>query len=265
MRPILTTLRPAVSAASRGWFAATAILLLLAGCGGSGSSGFDVVAFENSAIERAIETAMCQDVDGLTICAAGEPPPPTATEPVRTPTPTQTIRSTPTFARTGTPTGTPGVEMTATPTRTATLPQPDQDTPTATPTPTELPMEPNVGTNFGDSTAIPCQPAAEGCVLDFRFHPENIDPSATFWIAVRRVNPGSDWRIFPHPTSVGSADAPAFEQDLDVDFGADAAMYQIAVLVFHAPPGDAPDTVARLGDTAADLAFVTQELTAVDF
>lgn len=245
-----------------------AALLLLAACGGSGSSGFDVAALENRAIERAIETSMCQPVDGLTICAAGQTPLPAATETQRA-TPTPTAEPTGTVATTGTPTGTPdgpdatpSADRTATPTTTTTPERPGEDTPTPTPTPTEIPSSPNVGTNLGDSNAVPCQAGAEGCVLDFQFRPENIDPAATFWIAVRTIIPPGEWRIFPDPTRTGSTDAPAFEQPVEVDFSDPEATYQIAVLVFYLPPGDPPETVERLGETGADLAFVTQELTA---
>ena len=48
-----------------------AMLCSLAGCGGSGSSGFDVVPSEASAIQHVIEAGDCTDFDGQTFCASG--------------------------------------------------------------------------------------------------------------------------------------------------------------------------------------------------
>jgi hypothetical protein len=43
----------------------------LAGCGGSGSSGFDAIPSEARAIEHVIDAGDCADFDGQTFCASG--------------------------------------------------------------------------------------------------------------------------------------------------------------------------------------------------
>jgi hypothetical protein len=48
-----------------------ALLLGLAGCGGSGSSGFDAVASEAHAIQHVIDAGDCTDFDAQTFCASG--------------------------------------------------------------------------------------------------------------------------------------------------------------------------------------------------
>ena len=48
-----------------------AALLGLAGCGGSGSSGFDVVPSEARAIGHVIDAGDCTDFEGQTFCASG--------------------------------------------------------------------------------------------------------------------------------------------------------------------------------------------------
>lgn len=48
-----------------------ALLVGLAGCGGSGSSGFDVVSSEVRAIEHVIDAGDCTDFQGQTFCASG--------------------------------------------------------------------------------------------------------------------------------------------------------------------------------------------------
>lgn len=45
--------------------------LLLAGCGGSGSSGFDAVGSEARAIGHVIDAGDCTDFQGQTFCASG--------------------------------------------------------------------------------------------------------------------------------------------------------------------------------------------------
>lgn len=45
------------------------LALVLAACGGSGSSGFDITS-ENAAIERALETQECVVFEGLMVCPA---------------------------------------------------------------------------------------------------------------------------------------------------------------------------------------------------
>jgi hypothetical protein len=48
-----------------------AMLVGVAGCGGSGSSGFDVVPSEARAIEHVIDAGDCTDFQGQTFCASG--------------------------------------------------------------------------------------------------------------------------------------------------------------------------------------------------
>lgn len=48
-----------------------AVLLALAGCGGSGSSGFDAVASESRAIQHVIDAGDCTEFGGQTFCASG--------------------------------------------------------------------------------------------------------------------------------------------------------------------------------------------------
>lgn len=60
-------LRNAVIAATLFFALATAV----AGCGGSGSSGFDAVASESTAIQHVIDTGDCTMLDGQTYCASG--------------------------------------------------------------------------------------------------------------------------------------------------------------------------------------------------
>lgn len=48
-----------------------AMLVGLAGCGGSGSSGFDVVPSEARVIEHVIDAGDCTDVGDRTFCASG--------------------------------------------------------------------------------------------------------------------------------------------------------------------------------------------------
>src|SRR5690349_19530310 len=48
-----------------------AMVVGLAGCGGSGSSGFDAVASEAHAIQHVIDAGDCTVFEGQTICASG--------------------------------------------------------------------------------------------------------------------------------------------------------------------------------------------------
>ena len=57
-----------------GWMSAgvlVALLCGLAGCGGSGSSGFDVVPSEAQAIGHVIDSGDCTEVGAQTFCASG--------------------------------------------------------------------------------------------------------------------------------------------------------------------------------------------------
>src|SRR5262245_12573896 len=133
MRPIDTPAFPARSHRAARLTMLAVALLLLAACGGSGSSGFDAAFLENSAIDRAVDTSMCQPLDGLTICAAGGTPVAPATE---TPRPTRTA----TFALTGTPGVIPTPTVTSssndvTPSPTTTIASGATASPTITTTP----------------------------------------------------------------------------------------------------------------------------------
>ncbi|OQY67597.1 MAG: hypothetical protein B6D46_06105 [Polyangiaceae bacterium UTPRO1] len=48
-----------------------AVLAALCGCGGSGSSGFDVIASEASTIQHVIDTGGCTAFEDRTFCASG--------------------------------------------------------------------------------------------------------------------------------------------------------------------------------------------------
>lgn len=48
-----------------------AIVIGLAGCGGSGSSGFDAVASEATTVQHVIDANDCTDFEGQTFCASG--------------------------------------------------------------------------------------------------------------------------------------------------------------------------------------------------
>jgi hypothetical protein len=48
-----------------------AIVIGLAGCGGSGSSGFDAIASEATTVQHVIDAGDCTDFEGQTFCASG--------------------------------------------------------------------------------------------------------------------------------------------------------------------------------------------------
>src|SRR5512144_1556055 len=48
-----------------------AMLCSVAGCGGSGSSGFDAIPSEARTIQHVIDAGDCADFDGQTFCASG--------------------------------------------------------------------------------------------------------------------------------------------------------------------------------------------------
>ena len=126
-----------------GWLWLIALWCVLSGCaGGSGSSGFDVLA-ENAAIDQALDSDGCEIFEGLTICAAA--PEPTATEtpiaPAATPSETATIAPSDTPSPTNTRividfTATPTVAVTGMPTSAETAAASPTGTPAAQTTPT---------------------------------------------------------------------------------------------------------------------------------
>jgi hypothetical protein len=276
--------------ASRGrrraaWPCALALaLLILIGCGGSGSSGFDAVALENEAIDRALDTSECQVNDGLRICVAGGTP--IFSTPTETPADTPTARRTATLTTSpvrSTPTSTPDFGTTATPGPTDHSPTPPaatatptisdipinpSSTPTSTPTPTALPSEPHIATNLDDQSGLPCatipSPEEPSCSFVFEFAPHGFPPGTTFRVAVRTVEPPTDWVILGEPINVGTEDAPYYVQDLEFRTSDPNRTYQVAVLTYLAPPSAVAEAVDRLAESDADFAFVTPVLSAAE-
>jgi hypothetical protein len=225
---------PTPTAAARHLRRLTAILaVLLAACGGSGSSGFDLAA-ENRTIDRVLTTEQCETIDGLQICTSSSGP----VAPTATPTAeiSKTATSTPVPVPSGTvtPTGTVGP---ATPTSTR--------GPSNTPTPTSIPLTPGVDIDAAPTDA--CPPASDAeCVFVLTFAPRDVPPGAGYRVAVRSRNPDTHWSIFP-----------ATENSAVIELPAGVVEYQIAVLVFLEAPSFVPGKVERLSTTGADFAFVT--------
>jgi hypothetical protein len=234
--------------------------LLLLGCGvlfmgcagGSGSSGFDPLAAENAAIDRALQSQGCETIDGLMICASGS----------ATPTPVSTSTGTPSgpqFTLTPSPSGTPGGVFTPTTTPTFSSPTPTTTlpiaNPSATPTPTPVPSQPSVDIDIGPNDTIPCQRPAPGapCIAVLTFHPIGAPADAGYRVAVRTVAPSSAWTILP-----------AIDNSAAVEVDTSGPTYQIAVLLFLSEPGTLPKRVSLLSNTGADFAFVTPVLTPVE-
>jgi len=67
MNTELRRLRTALTTASL----LAAIVIGLAGCGGSGSSGFDAIASEATTVQHVIDAGDCTDFEGQTFCASG--------------------------------------------------------------------------------------------------------------------------------------------------------------------------------------------------
>jgi len=261
------------------WMWLILLSCILAGCaGGSGSSGFDVLA-ENAAIQQALDSQDCEVFEGLTICAAGGKAPPTDTPvapaqtPTGTPRPTNTARPTSTAlsnltatpsenGATPTPTGTPIAKGTATPSPTFAGPS-ATDTQAAAPTPTPTLSVPNsptpsstttpgraaVETNTSPSDTLPCVPNSDTtCTIVFVFSPVGQPSSAAYRVAVRTRNPDSVWRV---------VEAPNNRALIEVSDANPGQQYQFVVLVFSEDPGPLPETVQVLAETGADSAFVT--------
>lgn len=237
--------------------------VLLGGCaGGSGSSGFDIVAAENAAIDTALDTGSCVVERGLTICASANETPaapsetPTATVPPSTPTQTMPERTgTATFAMTGTPTATPPIAApTATVTRnTDASPTPSGTAaPSRTPTPTGTPGRPAIDTQADAADVAQCASEADSqpCVLRFGFTTTGIPAGAAYRAAVRGRDPDSTWRILP-----------VVENSFEVVVPPEVSTLQTAVLVYESDPGPVPTEVEVLSDSGADAAFVSAPLT----
>lgn len=247
----------------RRWALAALCALVLAGCaGGSGSSGFDIVAAENAAIDTALDTGSCVVERGLTICAstsetAAPSSTPTATLPPASPTRTamSQLTATVTVAVTGTPTTTPPVTV---PTATATQHEGPSATrtgtpgPSHTPTPTGTPARPSIDIQADPSDVAQCVSEADSqvCALRFVFLPTDIPAGVAYRAAWRQRNPDSNWRVVP---VVGNA--------FEVLVPPNVATLQTAVLVYESDPGPVPNEVAVLSDTGADAAFVSAVLT----
>lgn len=232
------------------WAWLVALCCVLSACaGGSGSSGFDALAVENAAIDRALQSQGCETNEGLRICAS-------TGEPSDTATPTQTL---PRFTLTPSPTGSPAPTGSPTPTTTPPLASTPTDTPrgfgTPTPTATPIPLGPSVGTNIGSSDRIPCQQTdtQAPCIFMLTFQPQGLPPGAAYRVAVRTRNPDGPWLIVPV-----TDDSAAIALDPSRSGGD----YQIAVLVFPEEPGFVPEEVELLADSGAYLAFITPVLSA---
>ena len=292
-RPV-TTLVPSRAR----WLGLLVLACLLSACaGGSGSSGFDALLAENNAIQKALDSDSCEVVEGLTICAAGAaapsptgtatvpqrptrtsiPPPPATPTATARPTSTTTaptpagLTATPTIhSLTQTPTGTPPALRTPTATTTLAPPTASEteapapsltatpeavptDSASPTPTATPVPGQPGLDTNLTATDALPCQPdgPAATCTFLFTFRPIGLPASTVYRVALRSRNPDGNWEIM---------EAPGNSVALELSTSPPGVEYQIAVLAFAQDPGALPATVELLGDTGADIAFVTQLL-----
>jgi hypothetical protein len=169
-----------------GWLWLIALWCVLSGCaGGSGSSGFDVLA-ENAAIDQALDSDGCEIFEGLTICAAA--PEPTASEtpiaPAATPSETPTIASSDTPAPTNTQnvidfTATPTSEVTATPTiAIEATPTPTSAT-TVAATPTGTPAAQTTPTGTGTPAGETATPTRTGAPVVPTATPTEFRPPGT--------------------------------------------------------------------------------------
>jgi hypothetical protein len=244
---------------ARRYFWLFGMLLFVAACSGSGSSGFDnLPGTENAAIEQALTEQRCVESRGLTICPAEQSQP---FAPTPTPTETPTVRATaiesPPLA--ASPTHTP--PPVSTPTITSTRP------PTPTPSAVIPPPSPAVliGTGLDASTPLTCVDLgpAGGCLFTVSFVAVGFPAGAEFHVAVRPVEPDGSWGITGEAIT-STPSAPEFDASLSVNAprtgSQPAARLQIAVLVFLAPPQTVAPEVQELADTGADFAFVTGEL-----
>ena len=208
------------------WLIAALCAAVLAGCGGSGSSGFDGVAAENTAIDHALETNGCVTERGLTICASGEVTP---TQPTPEPSPTATEM----LNTTATPTGTP---VFGTP------------TPSPSPTATRPASQPGVDVQPDATDIANCIAAADSqeCTLRVVFVPIAAPIDAAYRAAVRQRQPDGPWRI-----------QPVTGNEVEIVIGPGVAVVQTAILLYEREPGLVPTEVAVLSDSGADFAFVT--------
>jgi hypothetical protein len=212
------------------WVIAALCAALLAACGGSGSSGFDGVASENTAIDQALDSNGCVTERGLTICASGDVAIPPTPPPSPTGTPISQSTGTPT------PTGTPGrASPSPSPTRTATRP----------------PSQPGVDIQPDATDVANCAATADSqsCSLRVVFVPISAPVDAAYRAAVRQRDPDGPWRILP-----------VTGNQVDIVIGPEVAVVQTAILLYERDPGPVPAEVEVLSATGADFAFVAAPL-----
>lgn len=243
--------RPTAWRMACAWALAALCAALLTGCaGGSGSSGFDIVAAENGAIDNAIGSGGCVVERGLTICAAAEgatpPPSPTPTHtllpsPTGTPAPIRSESATP-LQRTATPTGTPFSLPSATRTGTRIA---------GSPTATRGPSQPSVDIQVDGTDVATCAASADSqpCAVRVMFVPVEAPAGAAYRFAVRARNPDTAWRV-------RVADGAVIE--IVVPPGVTAI--QTAILLYERDPGPVPPEIQVLSDSGADFAFVAAPL-----
>ena len=211
------------------WVLAALCAAVLAGCGGSGSSGFDGVAAENRAIDQALDSNGCVTERGLTICASGEVPP-TLPPPLPTPTATAMLNTT------ATPTGTP---VFASPSA------------SPSPTPTRPASQPGVDVQPDATDIADCIAAADSqeCTLRVVFVPIAAPLDAGYRAAVRQRQPDGPWQI-----------QPVTGNEVEIVIGPGVAVVQTAILLYEREPGPVPAEVEVLSDSGADFAFVMAPL-----
>jgi hypothetical protein len=149
------------------------------------------------------------------------------------------------------------------------------DSPTLTVCPTNVappadvhrphpPGEIDVSVNQSGAVACAQVTADAACTFTLPFSSDGFPPGSTFRVAVRSVDPPSPWAFTAPPVPSGAPDTPGLEVPVAVVPQAGPAAntrVQVAVLVFAEPPNALPATVQELGDTGADFAYVTHELT----
>lgn len=212
------------------------LALLLAGCGGSGSSGFDALAAENDAIDRALE-GQCTVENGLTICPStdGMPAPSASPTPTGTPVADPSVTTTPAAMASRTAT----IAITATPTPTANR--------TATTTQT-TPGRPVVEVDIDSSDIASCDAVdvSQPCIVTVTFSTANTPVSAVYRAASRARDPDSVWTLHPDTGYQAFIVVPP-----------EVATLQVAILVFDGDPGPLPEEIELLSDSGAEQAFVT--------
>lgn len=229
----------------------TLLSLALAGCSGSGSSGFDISS-ENAAIDRVLTNQQCIDFEGLIICPAN----PSPTGPHFPPSPTPTPTRTPSVA--SFPTSTPSAGHAPTPTQPTPTPiRSVASTATATiraaPTP---PMQ--VDTTVELDSPLAC--GSTGCAFTLAFSARGFEAGTAFFVAVRTTEPLGRWRIDPVPERSSGPFGGRFEVPIAIAATGASPTVQIAVLVFEVAPASLPADVVTLGETHADFAYVTNPI-----